>query len=106
MTTATATVLEGNVSPHRAHDDHPPTDPAPGDPLGVDQAPHPAQHPDRHRRRVLILIGVGAIAAAVSTGSVTTAQDGGGFANDDSLSTVLTGANFAVLLGGWCLSRV
>ena len=48
---------------------------------------------------VLILVGLGAIAAGVSTGSVTT-QDGGGFANGDPLSTVLTGADFAVLLVG------
>ena len=40
-----------DVSPHRADDDHPPSDPGPGDPLGMDQAPHPAQHLDRHGRR-------------------------------------------------------
>jgi hypothetical protein len=49
---------------------------------------------------VLVLVGLGAIAAAVSTGSVTTPEDGGGFGNSDPLSTVLTGADFAVLLVG------
>ena len=49
---------------------------------------------------VLLLVGLGAIAAAVSTGSVTTPEDGGGFGNGDPLSTVLTGADFAVLLVG------
>ena len=49
---------------------------------------------------VLLLVGLGAIAAAVSTGSVTTSEDGGGFGNGDPLSTVLTGADFAVLLVG------
>ena len=49
---------------------------------------------------VLLLVGLGAIAAAVSTGSVTTNEDGGGFGNGDPLSTVLTGADFAVLLVG------
>ena len=49
---------------------------------------------------VLLLVGLGAIAAAVSTGSVTTQEDGGGFGNRDPLSTVLTGADFAVLLVG------
>jgi ABC-2 type transport system permease protein len=49
---------------------------------------------------VLLLVGLGAIAAAVSTGSVTTPEEGGGFGNGDPLSTVLTGADFAVLLVG------
>jgi len=49
---------------------------------------------------ILVLVGVGAIAAAVSTGSVTAPEDGGGFGGDDPLSTVLTGADFAVLLAG------
>ena len=39
-----------DVSPHRADDDHPPSDPGPRDRLGMDQAPHPAQHLDRHGR--------------------------------------------------------
>ncbi len=43
---------------------------------------------------VVVLVGLGAIAAAVSTGSVTTPEDGGGFVNGDPLSTVLTGADF------------
>ena len=47
---------------------------------------------------VLLLVGLGAIAAAVSTGSVTTPEDGGGFGNGDPLSTVLTGADFAAVL--------
>jgi ABC-2 type transport system permease protein len=49
---------------------------------------------------VLVLVALGAIAAAVSTGSVTTPDDRGGFGGDDPLSTVLTGADFAVLLAG------
>jgi ABC-2 type transport system permease protein len=49
---------------------------------------------------VLLLAGLGAIAAAVSTGSVTTPEDSGGFGDGDPLSTVLTGADFAVLLVG------
>jgi ABC-2 type transport system permease protein len=49
---------------------------------------------------VLLLVGLGAIAAAVSTGSVATPEDGGGFGDGDPLSTVLTGADFAVLLVG------
>lgn len=49
----------------------------------------------------VVLVGLGTIAAAVSTGSVTT-PDGGPspFGGEDPLSTVLTGANFAVLLVG------
>jgi ABC-2 type transport system permease protein len=48
---------------------------------------------------VLILVGVGAVAAAVSTGSVSSPRGGGGQASSsDPLSTVLTGANLAVLL--------
>lgn len=50
---------------------------------------------------LLVLIGVGAISAAVSTGSVSGPADrNGGFTDGDPLSTVLTGANFAVLLVG------
>jgi ABC-2 type transport system permease protein len=49
---------------------------------------------------VLVLVALGAIAAAVSTGSVTTPENGRGFGGDDPLSTVLTGADFAVLLAG------
>ena len=40
---------------------------------------------------VLLLVGLGAIAAAVSTGSVTTSEEGGGFGNSDPLRTVMTG---------------
>ena len=49
---------------------------------------------------ILLLVGLGAIAAAVSTGSAATPEEGGGFGNGDPLSTVLTGADFAVLLVG------
>lgn len=49
---------------------------------------------------ILVLVGPGAIAAAVSTGSVTAPQDGPRLVGDDPLSTVLTGADFAVLLAG------
>ena len=49
---------------------------------------------------VLLLVGLGAIAAAVSTGSVTTSEDGGGFGNGDPLRTVMTGDFAAVLLVG------
>ena len=49
---------------------------------------------------VLLLVGLGAIAAAVNTGSVTTPEEGGGFGPGDPLSTVLLGADFAVLLIG------
>jgi ABC-2 type transport system permease protein len=49
---------------------------------------------------ILVLVGLGAIAAAVSTGSVTAPEDGRGFGGDDPLSTVLTGADFAVLMAG------
>jgi hypothetical protein len=51
---------------------------------------------------VLVMIGFGAIATAVSTGSITGPQDGDGgpFGGGGTLSTVLTGANFAVLLIG------
>lgn len=51
---------------------------------------------------VLVLVGLGAISAAVSTGSVTTPDDGGGrsFGSGDPLSIVLAGADFAVLLAG------
>ena len=52
---------------------------------------------------LLVLVGFGAIAAAVSTGSVATPDAGGGsdaFGSVGAVSTVLTGANFAVLLMG------
>ncbi|MBT2276279.1 hypothetical protein [Rhodococcus qingshengii] len=51
---------------------------------------------------MLVLVGFGAISAAVSTGSITGAEEGGGpgFGGTDPLSIVLTGANFAVLLLG------
>ncbi len=46
-----------------------------------------------------VLVGFGALAAAMSTGSVEAPEDGGGpFGGADPLSTVLTGANFAVLV--------
>jgi len=51
-----------------------------------------------------VLVGFGAIAAAVSTGSVTSpgggASDGAAFGGAGPVSTVLVGANFAVLLIG------
>jgi hypothetical protein len=51
-----------------------------------------------------VLVGFGAIAAAVSTGSVAPPDGGGGgggpFGGTDPVSTVLMGANFAVLLVG------
>lgn len=50
---------------------------------------------------IVLMVGVGALAAAVSTGSVAT--PGGvstGPGGDDPLSTVLTGANLCVLLLG------
>ena len=49
---------------------------------------------------VLLLVGLGAIAAAVSTGSVTTQEQGGGFVSGDPLRTVLTADFAAVLLVG------
>lgn len=49
---------------------------------------------------LLMLVGLSAIAAAVSTGSVATDGNGPGFDTSDPLATVLTGANFAVLLLG------
>jgi ABC-type transport system involved in multi-copper enzyme maturation permease subunit len=50
---------------------------------------------------LLILVGIAAIAAAVSTGSVAVGDDdGGGFGGDGPLSIVLSGADFAVLLIG------
>ncbi|WP_216652495.1 ABC transporter permease [Nocardioides sp. zg-1308] len=50
---------------------------------------------------VVVLAGFGAIAAAVSSGSVSTPDNGGPqFGGDDPLSTVLTGATFATLLVG------
>jgi ABC-2 type transport system permease protein len=49
----------------------------------------------------VLLIGFGAIAAAVASGSVTSPQGGGRQAdNSDPLATVLTGAQFGVLLLG------
>lgn len=52
---------------------------------------------------VLVMIGFGAIAAAVSSGSITAPDDAGGpgpFGGAGPLSTVLTGSTFAVLLIG------
>jgi hypothetical protein len=51
---------------------------------------------------VAILVGVGALAAAMATGSVAppTEAGGGPFGGSDPLSTVLTGSTFAVLLAG------
>lgn len=51
---------------------------------------------------VLVLVALGAIAAAVSTGSVAAPGNGGGppFGGAGPVSTVLTGANFAVLIMG------
>lgn len=51
---------------------------------------------------LVVLVGFGAIAAAVSTGSVVTPDRGGGgpFGGSDPVSTVLMGATFAVLLMG------
>jgi ABC-type transport system involved in multi-copper enzyme maturation permease subunit len=53
---------------------------------------------------VIIMIGFGAIASAVSSGSIATPENGPGaggpFGGTDPLSIVLTGANFAVLLIG------
>ena len=89
-----------DVSSHRADDNHSPSDPWPGDPLGMDQAPHPAQHLDRHGRRPPPAGRPGRDRGRGSTGSVTTPEEGGGFGGGDPLSTVLTGADFAVLLVG------
>jgi ABC-2 type transport system permease protein len=48
-----------------------------------------------------VLVGLGAVAAAVSTGSVESPQGGGPMpVTDDPLQTVMTGANFGVLLLG------
>lgn len=53
---------------------------------------------------VIVVIGFGAIAAAVSSGSITAPQEGGGgagpFGDAGPLATVLTGSTFAVLLIG------
>ena len=49
---------------------------------------------------LLILVGFGALAAAMSTGSVTGPDDGGPPNGTDPLSVVLTGATFAVLVVG------
>lgn len=50
---------------------------------------------------LIVLVGFSAIAAAVSTGSVAGPDgQGPGFDTSDPLGTVLTGANFAVLLLG------
>jgi ABC-2 type transport system permease protein len=49
---------------------------------------------------VLLWVGLGAIASAVSTGSVTTGEEGGGFVSGDPLRTVLTADFAAVLLVG------
>jgi ABC-2 type transport system permease protein len=51
----------------------------------------------------IVMIGFGAIASAVSSGSITTPDNGGpggGFGGAGPLSTVLTGSAFAVLLIG------
>ena len=48
---------------------------------------------------LLILIGIGAIGALLSTGALPD-DDGDGFGGDGPLATVLTGADFAVLLVG------
>ena len=47
---------------------------------------------------LLILIGIGAIGALLSTGALP--DDGDGFGDDGPLATVLTGADFAVLMVG------
>lgn len=50
---------------------------------------------------LVILIGFGALSAAVSTGSVSQPDDGGGrFGGTGPVATVLAGSNFAVLLVG------
>ncbi|WP_158847819.1 ABC transporter permease [Saccharothrix deserti] len=50
---------------------------------------------------VLVMIGLGSLSAAVSTGSVAAPGDGGGpLGGGGPLSTVLAGADFAVLLIG------
>lgn len=49
---------------------------------------------------ILVLVGLGAVSAALSTGSATEPGDGGGFGGSDPLSTVLAGADIAVLLVG------
>lgn len=51
----------------------------------------------------LVMVAFGALAAAVSTGSVSAGPEGGGdgpFGDGGPLTTVLTGSNFAVLLIG------
>ena len=48
---------------------------------------------------LLILVGIGAIGALLSTGALPD-DDGDGFGGDGPLATVLTGADFAVLLVG------
>jgi ABC-2 type transport system permease protein len=48
---------------------------------------------------LLILIGIGVIGALLSTGALPD-DDGDGFGGDGPLATVLTGADFAVLLVG------
>ena len=49
---------------------------------------------------VLILMGFGALAAAMSTGSVSAPDGGGPPTADGPLATVLTGADLAVLIAG------
>jgi ABC-2 type transport system permease protein len=49
---------------------------------------------------VVVMIGFGAIASAVSSGSIAGPGDGGPFGGGGPLSIVLTGSNFAVLLIG------
>ena len=48
---------------------------------------------------LLILVGIGAIGALLSTGALPD-DDGDGFGGDGPLATVLTGADFAVLMVG------
>ena len=48
---------------------------------------------------LLILVGIGAIGALLSTGALPD-DDGDGFGDDGPLATVLTGADFAVLMVG------
>ena len=49
---------------------------------------------------LLILVGIGAIGALLATGALPDDGDGDGFGGDSPLETVLTGADFAVLVVG------
>jgi len=49
---------------------------------------------------LVVLLGFGALAAAMSTGSVAAPEGGGPPSADGPLATVLTGADFAVLIAG------